>query len=278
MVAAANAHPDVCTLLLANGAEVNAHDEDGLSAFDCAEDLDGEEGDAVRRVIDQAGGLPGLGEGPGDVFDGANWEGGEQDTRGQVGDSADNAFEPKTPEIPKDSGKKGAPERHVDGRLKFEVGELDFDVNEDHRREMKNDKDLKQALENEMNKYLMEVRAKKEVNKDETDAFSFISPSFPSILSLISLRFSTISARFLLLLAEFRCSKRQADRIAALNQERRIAAKQADDIEKEKSWKKQGVSTDTTSDDVIILGTASKAGSINVMLTKNGKTENQHVE
>ena len=60
MVAAANAHPGVCALLLASGAEVNAHDEDGLSALDWAEDLEDEVGDAVRKVLVDAGGLPGV--------------------------------------------------------------------------------------------------------------------------------------------------------------------------------------------------------------------------
>lgn len=125
MVAAANGHASICALLLSNGAEVNAHDEDGLSALDWAADLDGEEGEAVRKALVDAGGEPGPGEEE-DDFDDEHFDGGQADTRGMAGANAGEFFQAdKKPTVEL--------EKFADGRLKFGDHDLDFDVNEDSR-------------------------------------------------------------------------------------------------------------------------------------------------
>ena len=129
MVAAANGHASICALLLSNGANVNAHDEDGLSALDWAADLDGEEGEAVRKALVDSGGEPGPGEEE-DDFDNEDFAGGEADTRGMAGANAGEFFQ-----ADKKPATVDAMERHPDGRLKYGEHDLEFDPNDDRKRQ-----------------------------------------------------------------------------------------------------------------------------------------------
>lgn len=128
MVAAANGHASICALLLSNGANVNAHDEDGLSALDWASDVVGENGDAVRKALVDSGGELGPGEEE-DAFDNEDFAGGEADTRGMAGANAGEFFRADTkPAV-------DAMERLPDGRLKFGEHDLEFDPNADRKRQ-----------------------------------------------------------------------------------------------------------------------------------------------
>ncbi len=156
MVAAANGHVSMCGLLLSNGAEVNASDEDGLSALDWAADLDGEEGDAVRKTLVDAGGEPGPGEE--DDFDDEEFDGGQADTRGMAGANAGEFFQ---------AGEKPGAEmqKHEDGRLKFGDHDLDFDVNEDRKRQKASLSGLKIELTQMVEENGAKIKASKEADK-----------------------------------------------------------------------------------------------------------------
>jgi Ca2+-binding EF-hand superfamily protein len=158
MVAAANGHASVCALLLSNGAEVNAHDEDGLSALDWAEDLDGEEGDVVRKALVDAGGEPGPGEEE-DDFDDEDFEGGEADTRGMVGAGAGEFFTGGETEPKKEQ--PGERARHEDGRLVYSDHELDFDMNEDRRKQQEVEAGMKAMLDEQVQLGIEKVQAAK---------------------------------------------------------------------------------------------------------------------